>query len=309
MTPGFTILETNVSAPVINIPVVACAMMKDEEDVAYEVVRHLAGEGVQHIVVADNMSSDNTRSELERVKTDLAASSLEEEARCAVTIVDDLEPGYYQSNKMTELARAAVAPFNGDAWVLPFDADEIWYGSDRLSYMVNIKPYCDKRVIEVPMWNHYGTGIDENTGRPFADMVWKMPTLGALPKVLYRWHPDSWVNQGNHSVTFPAGINKGDVVKMLADPGPQPSFGIRHFPYRSWEHFKRKAINGAAAYAATDLPYDQGAHWRQYGQLLERFGEDSLRVDVYEKYFYFMAPVNAGLLYDPAPLMRWRVDP
>lgn len=291
------------------VPLVACGMMKDEQDVAYEVIRHLAGEGVQHIVVADNMSTDNTRSELERVKVDLAASPLEEESRCRITIVDDDQVGYYQSAKMTDYAHLAVEPFGGEAWVLPFDADEIWYGSDRLSYQVNVKPFCDKRIIEVPMWNHYTTGIDDDTGRPFVDMIWKMPQIGALPKVLYRWDPDSWINQGNHSVTFPQGIKKGEVAKLLTNPGPEPSFGIRHFPYRSWEHFKRKAINGAAAYAATDLSYDQGAHWRQYGQLLERFGEDSLRVDVYEKYFHFMAPVNAGLLMDPAPVMRWRVDP
>ena len=31
------------------------------------------------------------------------------------------------------------------------------------------------------------------------------------------------------------------------------------------EQFVSKVRNGAAAYAATDLPPEAGAHWRQYG--------------------------------------------
>ncbi len=80
---------------------------------------------------------------------------------------------------------------------------------------------------------------------------------------------------------------------------------VRHFPYRSAAQFVRKAITGAAAYACTDLPPDQGAHWRAYGEIAERHGTEAL-ADVFREHFWFRSPTDSGLVHDPAPYMRWR---
>jgi hypothetical protein len=52
-------------------------------------------------------------------------------ARCRdsrVHVVTDREPAYFQAAKMTRLARAAARA--GADWVVPFDADELWF-ADR----------------------------------------------------------------------------------------------------------------------------------------------------------------------------------
>ena len=65
-------------------------MVRDEADIIAYTLRHLLEEeGVDHLIVADNLSTDDTRSILEGFP------------RSQVTILDDLEEGYDQSTKMS----------------------------------------------------------------------------------------------------------------------------------------------------------------------------------------------------------------
>jgi hypothetical protein len=257
-------------------------MMRDEEDVAEHVIRHMFGEGLAGIIVADNNSKDGTLAALHRA------------SRYGNLIVqDDPEMGYYQSKKMTTLAHQAAG--NGATWIVPFDADELWYAVDRLSITLMNMPE-EVRVVRAPLWNHFPSAIDPEGKTPFQRIAYRQLESGALPKVCFRYHESCWILQGNHGVTmedtrWPEDSVQGDVK-------------LRHFPYRSFEQFMRKATNGAEAYRATDLPPEEGAHWRQYGEILERHGEAALR-DVFEKWFHFPAPVTAGLVLDPAPYCRW----
>jgi hypothetical protein len=263
--------------------IAAVSMVKDEEDVIYWTIRHLVGEGVELVVVADNMSTDGTRAQLEKAREEFAG-------RCDVVIKEDLEVGYYQSQKMTVLAREAHAL--GATWVLPFDADEIWYSrGDRISEVLRgLDPRVD--IVRAPLYNHFGTALD-GEGIPFDSMAWRQKAPGVLPKVVVRWDDGKAIHQGNHGAD--------GWTQALDDTGIE----LRHFPYRSWEHFVKKARNGAAAYAATDLPVDAGAHWRSYGRLLDTVGEERVRHEVFEKYFWFLSPTDEGLVYDPAPFLRW----
>jgi hypothetical protein len=120
----------------------------------------------------------------------------------------------------------------------------------------------------------------------------RQPHRAPLPKVAFRWQDGAVIHQGNHGVTLPTAASSVGGLE------------VRHFPYRSVEQFVRKARNGAAAYAATDLPVDVGAHWRSYGELLERYGEEVLH-DVFRRHFWFLSPADAGMVLDPAPYCRW----
>lgn len=256
-------------------------MVKDEEDIIFHTLIHMAEEGLAGIIVADNMSTDNTIKEIKRAQkvcTD-----------CKIILVEDSEIGYYQSRKMTELAR--IANNNGAEWIVPFDADELWMAGDTISNFLNTLPN-HINVVHADLYNHFGSGLDENGSIPFQNMVWRQAVKGALPKVAFRWNEDAIIGQGNHSVQIPS----EHTVTGLQ---------IRHFPYRSWEHFKRKAINGNKAYKATDLPENMGGHWRSYGQLIESQGEEKVRIEVFEKYFWFFSPVDNGMVYDPAPFRRF----
>lgn len=265
-------------------------MVRDEADVIYHTLCHLAGENLDGIIVADNLSTDETRAEIERAQRDLAEGTPWERA-CEIILVEDNEPGYYQSAKMTALA-ARAANEHGARWIVPFDADELWYTKgDRLGiHLANIGGWVN--VVQAPLYNHFPSSIDPAGSVPFETIEWRQREPGALPKVCFRWSPEITILQGNHAISG----GTGHVVHN----GVQ----LRHFPYRTFEQFKHKAEMGAAAYAATDLPLSEGAHWRQYGAILERHGEDALR-EVYERWFWFLAPVEGGLVLDPAPFRRW----
>lgn len=264
-------------------------MMKDEEDVAFDTVMHMACEGVDGIIVADNGSTDRTRGQLE-----LAVLAAKERFGTAVEIEDDPEPGYYQSEKMTNLARLANKR-HGAEWIIPFDADELWVAPHSLRQWLSEMP-AGVYVVHAELYNHFCTAADEEDDKPFRSMVYRQAQPGALPKVAFRWHPETIIQMGNHGVTMP---------ETLTQLVPFGGLQIRHFPYRSFEHFVRKAKNGAAAYAASDLPETFGAHWRQYGLLLERQGEAALR-EVWDRWYYFLVPSIAGMVLDPAPFMRWK---
>jgi hypothetical protein len=173
---------------------------------------------------------------------------------------------------------------------VPFDADEVWFGSDRVAEVLRAMPE-DVTVVEASIWNHFATALDTGDPCPFRSMVYRHTDVGALPKVAFRWHADALIHQGNHGVDRAGARRRG----LLS---------IRHFPYRSFAHFMQKARNGAEAYAATDLPVEVGAHWRQYGELLDRYGEDALR-EVWSRWFWFLSPTDSSMVHDPAPFMRW----
>jgi len=258
-------------------------MVRDEADIIAATLHHMVAEGVDGIVIADNRSTDGTRALIEGVA---------DRVPVPVVLVDDPEIGYYQSRKMTALARRAADL--GASWIVPFDADEIWY-ADSDKNLADVLRSQDPAVttVSATLLNHYETAFDADEGVPFRAMVYRKREPGALPKVAFRWHDDAVIGQGNHSVDVP-----GDVSTSTA------GVALRHFAYRGADHFVRKARNGYEAYLATDLGPNVGAHWRQYGETLERSGEEALRAH-YAAWFRFDYPADAGMVWDPAPFMRW----
>lgn len=253
------------------------SMCKDEADVIEGTLRHMADE-VDHLLVADNLSIDGTRD----ILAELAGA-------LPLTVVDDPDPAHFQSRKMSALA--AQAAEHGATWIVPFDADELWFArSGRLREVLPALPPAN--VAFASLTNHYSTAVDPEDPDPFLRMVWRSRDPLPLPKVAFRWEPGAVIHEGNHGVTFPGGQLQVEALE------------IRHFPYRSAEQFVRKARNGATALQRTDLPESVGAHWRSYGGLLDRFGEEGLAA-VYKEHFWFLSPTDSGLVLDPAPYRRW----
>lgn len=269
--------------------VVVVAMAKDEADVVEGWVRHHADE-VDHILIADNGSTDGTR--------DILWALMEE--GLPLTVVDDPDPAYFQSRKMSGLAARAAAELAA-SWILPVDLDELWYSrAERIRVALAGLPWS---TVQVPIWNHICTALDEPGDDPFRTMVWRQQEpQRPLGKVAFRWQPDALVHQGNHGVTLP-------------EPGPlgtlaEPLLELRHFPVRSPDHMVRKARNGKAAYDAAraidpDMPADWGLHWVQWGQILEAHGEEMLK-DGFRAGWWHLLPYLGGLVRDPAPYRRWQ---
>lgn len=266
----------------------AVLMVRDEEDVIFHTLEHLKTEGVTGVALANNLSSDGTMDEVHRWR-DQYIHGDPRDWPIRTALFDDEDPAYYQSRKMTNLANL-VQGFYGAEWIVPVDADELWCGenmplADHLRRMP-AKVDC----VQAALFNYYPTSQDnQDKANPFERIERRDPNAAPLPKVALRWRPGMVIHQGNHG----------------ADGWSHQGIGgasVRHFPWRSPEQFERKVRNGAAAYKATDLPEDMGAHWRQYGAILENGGPEALRRDVYEEWF-LDPPLE--LLLDPAPYRRW----
>lgn len=212
--------------------IVAVTMVKDEADVIGPVIANLYAQGVDHIIAADNLSTDDTRAILGSFGD-------------RITIVDDNEPGYCQDAKMTRLARQAWEM--GATWVLPFDADEIWYGIDQP--IADALSACDADVVMASGWDHIVT--DDNG--PFSP--WRRPEYQTLCKVAFRATRLAELNMGNHDVRGAGEHRAGGILEY------------RHFQYRSLAQMTRKLRNGRAAYEASDVHELHGTHWREGGKL------------------------------------------
>lgn len=269
------------------IETVAVGMVRDEGDVIEGTILHWLGE-VDRVLVADNRSIDGTRDILHS----LAATHPN------LTVIDDLDPAYYQAEKMTALAATAASwyPATLPPWIVPFDADEIWttVDDDPIRVCLDGLWRAGYNAVIASLYDHYVTALDATDPNPFRSMIWRTAAPAPLAKVAFRWVHGAQIHQGNHGVTLPTGSPEWAEGKLRVD----------HFPYRSATQMIHKAHNGAEAYRLTDLPRDTGLHWRQYGELLERHGEDALR-EVFREHFYYLSPVDSGLVYDPARYLRF----
>jgi glycosyltransferase involved in cell wall biosynthesis len=251
----------------------AISMVRDELDIIEHTVRRLAGQ-VDHILIADNGSTDGTRD----VLADLARE-------LPLTVDDDPEPGYYQSFKMSRLAERAARM--GAEWVIPVDSDERWYSPHgRIADVLAQHPHA---VATAALYDHVASADDGDDPDPVVRIGWRRRDHAPLPKVACRPHLPVTIAQGNHAAEYPP---QSTIDGLLV---------VRHFPHRSVEQLVRKVRNGAAAYAATDLPPTFGAHWREWGKLLDERGEQAI-ADLFYEWYWSAAPAeDETLIFDPAP--------
>lgn len=264
----------------------AVMMVKDERDVIEATIRHAVAEGVELLLILDNLSTDGTSVIIEDLASELHAD-------CTIRRTVDREIAYYQSRKVSVAARAAARKHRAD-WILPLDADELWCApAGTLADWLSTHDAATN-VLTADLVTHYSTDLDDPTEtNPVARLTWRTTTIAPLPKVMFRAAPGATIAQGAHRVTLGGGRNS----EGLGGTGLM----VRHYPYRSLTQFARKVENGARAYAAArTLHPGMGDHWRGYGAILANEGLDGLRA-VYEQHFHFPDPVASGLIQDPAP--------
>lgn len=213
----------------------AVTMVKNEADIVASTVGHMLAQGVDRVLVADNGSTDGT---------DDVLLGLQDER---IIMARDTEPAYYQQAKMTLLGRYAAR--HGAGWIIPFDADELWFGqSATLADALRATP---AKVARADIHNAFPVPAEPGCFR-----VERAPH--SLRKVAYRSSHLALLDTGNHWVSRPGWI----------DPG----FRIAHVPWRSRDQLGRKLRQGRAAFAGIDAGENVGAHWRHFGGL----GDDGL---------------------------------
>lgn len=253
------------------------SMSKNNSDIIGIGINYMLTQ-VDHVIVLDNGSTDGAREILAELGE-------------AVTVIDSPDTTYYQSQKMTALAK--MAGDMGAKWVVPFDSDEIWY-----SPFGTIKEILEEFGVQwltasAALYDHVTSTIDNPLElNPVKRIGWRRNYKNALPKVACRCRADLVIEQGNHGATYSGGATIKDGLLV-----------VRHYPYRSTGQFIQKVRDGVAAYAATDLPESSGQHWKDYGRLLETYGESGLE-EVYNTWFHLNNPATLdGVIYDPAPIM------
>lgn len=249
----------------------AVTMVRDEADIIAHTIDHLLGQGVEHVLVADNLSSDGTSELLARLAREMP-----------VTVLRDTLAAMHQAEKTTRLARLATAA--GAQWIVPFDADELWCATDgTLAQSLARTPHS---VLAAPMYDHVPSDDDDpSEPNPFLRVRNRLVHPKAMTKTAFRAHPLAFIERGAHSVRHPTGRAM-----------PSELF-IRHIPYRTTEQVQRKVRQGAAASRLAEPDGNHSVHWRSLAD-----GRPEAVVQYYRREGHAM--VN-----DPAPFTPRRTAP
>lgn len=209
--------------------VAAVSTIRGDTDVAPLTIRHLLSQGVQQVYVA--AGDDSAWQELTGPGWQ----------RHPLTVLDARDDEHHhQQSWMDALAKRAHDA--GAEWIVPFDADEFWLAADGrlLADLFDAIPFqVDKLYAE--LFHHHSWNE-------------KVMPPERLPKVAYRWVDSPAIMPGNHEVEF-------------ASPFHEERRGlleVRHWQYRSFEHFCEKVRDRNATLAPYARERGDGAHHTQY---------------------------------------------
>jgi len=233
--------------------------VRNEQDVISSTIAHLLDQGVDRIYVVDDGSTDDTGRIL---------SSLGRRGHVAFINVD--APYHFQSKWMNLLA--AYAHEDGFEFMVPFDADEWWFGTEGRTVREAIEE-SRADVLTAKVMRHWSWDCRD--------------AFYPSQKVAYRWGPDVRLIIGNHGVTAPT---LPSVASGLLE--------IREWQYRSAEHFVAKVRNGNARMDPSLSPLFN-THYRE----LAGHTDDGLRAH-YEAHY-------KREVFDPIPSKfrpEWSLD-
>lgn len=211
----------------------AVGLARNEADIIGETVRHLCSQAVDGVIVMDNGSVDSTAEVLRTLSGALP-----------VFVGQDRCSAHLQAIKMMILSDHVTA--HGARWVVPFDADEFWFGVEgTLAETLRSSP---ARVMRSRMLNAfpYGKGGED----------WVIdPRQHPMGKVAFRTSTTAVPEAGNHDA-LRRGLRLGGL-------------GILHLPWRSYDQMRKKVAQGAQSLSQPGVRASEGAHWRHLGSLEE----------------------------------------
>ena len=229
--------------------VFAVMMVKDEIDIIGHNIEYLETQDIDHIFVANNLSTDGTREKLIELS----------EKYDNITVYDDNEFAYYQPDKMNEWILRCYKM--GASIIIPIDADEIWHSKVKGKTLGQILKESDGDIFVAETIDFIPTEKDTDDINPIKSMCYRKEKSDSFPSVAFRKFPGSYLEIGNHNIMNHPGKRVEDLI------------GIRHYQYRSFEQFYKKVINGKKVYDDTSYPDYMGSHWRNLGSK----SEDDLR--------------------------------
>lgn len=212
-------------------------MVRDEADIIESMIRFHLAQGVDIVIVTDNGSVDGT------------AEILEEFERAGkIDLRHDPVQRKQQGETVTQMARDAYTKHNAD-WVLNADADEFWAPVDPKLTLHDVFDDIDTAIqaFVVPVIDmtgpaaHSGTGLQRLIYRDNRSLA----QLNAVGLIAHSTHDAAHVgnaevvvSQGNHFVS----------LESLGAPSQGNRIEVRHYPWRSWDQYKRKVESAGRAY-------------------------------------------------------------
>lgn len=214
----------------------AVTMIRNESSTIPAIVEHFLQQGISRVLVVNHLSTDDTIESLAPFGDFVQIAQYTHEA-------------YEQRAVMTLASRFATEC--GASWIIPFDADEIWWPTrgDTIAELLESST-ADK--IPAP---HYDFLPPSNPPAFFTPETFQLRRLqpNPMPKTAFRAHPKAIVLMGNHWVQR-SGSNGNGLV-------------IAHYPYRTKEQLRKKAKAGALAIDALGNPKGLGTHWQQWSSM------------------------------------------
>jgi glycosyltransferase involved in cell wall biosynthesis len=246
--------------------VFALLMVKNEIDVIEANIRYLQSQDIDEIFIADNLSTDGTYETIQKIKWRESHK---------ITLIRDDEVGYYQSAKMNSWSRECFQM--GADYVIPIDADEIWYSLDNDKTLGEAIKTIDADIFVAKSIDFVPTILDNfNEPNFIKRMVYRKTNSDSFSAVAFNYSEGYELEMGNHNIRNHPGKRVSNVI------------GIRHYQYRSFPQFIKKVKNGKLAYDNTNFPEFMGSHWRKLGSM----DEEELKN-------YWLKYTQCEVVYDP----------
>jgi len=223
----------------------AVMMVKDEIDIIEHNIDYLETQDIDHIFVANNLSSDGTGEKLIELSGKYGN----------ITVYDDNEFAYYQPDKMNEWISRCYEL--GADIIIPIDADEIWYSKVDEKTLGQVLKESDGDIFVADSIDFIPTKNDSKDKNPIKSICHRKQNSNSFVAVAFRKYPGAYLEIGNHNVINHKGKRVFDLI------------GIRHYQYRSFEQFYKKVLNGKRVYDNTTYPDYMGSHWRTLGSKSE----------------------------------------
>lgn len=206
------------------------------------------------IILIDHLSSDGTRDHI---------IFLSEKYPSIEHFFFD-EPGYYQSELMTWVARNLVDN-ETTGWVFFLDADEFLPFKSKEDFDLKLSQLNSFPVISMPWLNLIP--LEMESGRVINELFLKPPKSSSHCKIAFQPNLiplDSYVvAQGSHSLLGGSKFSKKFNSKN--------AFSIYHLPIRTKQQLREKILQGVESYhrMGKDRAKGLGYHWDEINRIME----------------------------------------
>jgi hypothetical protein len=274
--------------------ILGLSMVKNEQDVVEPFVRHNL-QFLDHLVVIDNASSDQTRLILRQLCEELQN----------LTCLDDPTFGYTQSQRMTARLHEAQSQHRAD-FVVFLDADEFILADSRDAFEARLAGAIPSGGVGALPWRTYvltPQTAQQAASDPPRSIQWRRAREHSVYKSILRLdgavQTDLVVGPGAHRIWRNS--------RAIERP-PLPDLYLAHFPIRSREQFTSKIVVSWAAClranpheATTGLFYQ----WRDNFEALARgeIADSNVLAEASLRYAANTAAIDwtNGVVLDPVP--------